>query len=172
MNRNLLIFSIIMILAGLTISPYILLIGLFLLFPALLVPSNPPPQRPPPSQGQQPVRRHAPQPAPTYEPSSAPALQTAQAPQQMVPAAPIPTTQISGMSYSPPLFPTSMFPSSSQSTPMSMFPSTTLFSSTGQLQRETPGPQAARGAHAESREPKDELLELGALLALLKLAFG
>ena len=160
-NRGLLVFSILLILVGLG-SGYDLLfvIGFFLLFPALLVTSKPRPQAPQPPQtssGQQPVRRPPPQPTPSYEMAPTPPKT------QMVVPPPMPPVQTSQVSYSPPLFPTSMFLGSSQPLPIGTPPGAS---------QSAPATQPPKEVRVEARESRDELLEIGAVLLLLKLAFG
>jgi hypothetical protein len=59
-------------------------------------------------------------------------------------------------SFSAPLFPTSIFP-------ISVVPSAS---------QQIPSAQAVKEARSEAPSSRDEVLELGALLALIKLAFG
>lgn len=167
MNRSLLVFSILLILLGLSLGAYIIsILGFFLLFPALLSTPRTRPPSVPTGSGQQ-----APEPAPVMEPAAvaetapepAPAmgtisdrvpgwgtLSTPVAPRTVAPT-PMPPLPPSQPSFSAPLFPTSIFPSTSQQMPTA---------------------QALKGTRGESPAPRDEVLELGGLLALMKLIFG
>jgi hypothetical protein len=161
MNRSLLIFSILLILLGIGLGEFLIaLFGFFLLFPALLSSPRPRPQGAPTGSGQQapePIRESAPvvEPAPVMEtiPERAPVwgtVSTPVAPRTVAPTSmpPLPPSQ---PSFSAPLFPTSMFPSASQQMPTA---------------------QALKETKSEAPESRDEVLELGALLALVKLVFG
>jgi hypothetical protein len=132
-------------LAGFILGYYVLIIfGFVLLFPALLIPSQKPPQRPA-EQKKEPERR----PSPPIQP-----LQPVQVPRTPMPAIVTETPRVSMSalpSASSPLFPTVMFPSLSLPPP-----------------QPTPAPEAKQ-APAESR---DEVLEYGVLLAILKLVLG
>lgn len=103
---------------------------------------EPPPMAPVPPQMAAPT---ASMPAPT---------QKAPVPSQMGVPVSMPSIQTLYYSYSPSLFPTSIFPSVMQ--PMSVAQT----------------PKEMRVEARESRESRDELVELGALFVLLKLAFG
>jgi hypothetical protein len=151
MNRGLLVFSILLILLGFGLDAYLIaFFGFFLLFPALLTSPRPRPQRPPTSSGQQ-----APEPAPAMEttPEPAPSWGTVSAPvaPPTVAAASIPPSPISQPSFSAPLFPTSIFPIASQQMPTT---------------------QALKETKSGSPGSRDEVLELGAILTLMKLIFG
>ncbi|MGP8125375.1 MAG: hypothetical protein ACLQEQ_05825 [Nitrososphaerales archaeon] len=157
-----------LILVGIGLGEYLLyLVGFFLLFPALLLSPKPRPQGTPTGSGQQPIRRTSPQPAPAMGTASTPAPSQTHAPASMPPiqASPVSYSQISsgGTSYNPSLFPTSMFPSASQPTPTSMFPSAS---------QPTPTAQPPKEARSEAPASRDDVLELGALLVLMKLVFG
>jgi len=161
MNRSLLVFSILLIVLGLGFGEYIIsILGFFLLFPALLSSPRPRPPGAPTGPGQQapepaPVMEKAPEPAPVMETISERApvwgtLSTPVAPRTVAPASmsPLPPSQ---PIFSAPLFPTSIFPSASQQMPTA---------------------QALKETRSESPASRDEVLELGALLALMKLVFG
>lgn len=155
MNRSLLVFSILLILVGISLGAFIVAaLGFFLLLPALFSTPRPRPQGTPTGSGQQapepapgraPVIETSPEPAPFMESVTRPVAPRTFAPASM---APLPPSQ---PSFSAPLFPTSIFPSTSQQLP------------TG---------QALKEARSEAPDSRDEVLELGALLALMKLVFG
>jgi len=142
MNRGLLIFALLLVFLGIGFGLYLLsFFGLLLLIPALL--STPRPSSPPaPTQAKQETRRIAPPAA--KQPETAP--QTAS--QMAMAATPFPVQQ---QSYSPPLFPTPMFPSLSQTA----------------IQPQPRGVPAS-----EKPATQDELLEAGAILLLLRLISG
>jgi hypothetical protein len=151
MNRGLLVFSFILILLGLVLGVGLVSIfGFLLLFPALLSTPKPRPQGRPTGWEEQ-----APIPAPVMETPLEPVPIVASVSMSATPkaAAPIsiPLSSPPQISYSAPLFPTSIFPSLSQQM------STTA---------------APKEAKSQALVPKDEILELGALLALMKLVFG
>jgi len=167
MNRGLLVFSVLLILLGLSLNAYIIsILGFFLLFPALLSTPRPRPPGVPTGSGQQApepapvmesasVAETAPEPAPIMETTSERApgwgtLSTPVAPRTVAPTSmpPLPPSQ---PSFSAPLFPTNIFPSTSQQMPTA---------------------QVLKEARSESPAPRDEVLELGALLTLMKLIFG
>jgi hypothetical protein len=156
MNRSLLVFSIILILLGIGFDYLISLFGLFLLFPALLSSPRPRPQGTPTGSGQQ-----APRPGPAMDTTpamdtvleTAPAwgaVSTPVAPVAVAPASTLPPPP-SQPSFSAPLFPTSIFPTLSQ---------------------QMPAAQALKEPRSEPPASRDEVLELGGLLALVKLIFG
>ncbi|MDA4124368.1 MAG: hypothetical protein OK438_02790 [Thaumarchaeota archaeon] len=147
MNRNLLVASVFLILVGIAFGFYpVTLIGFFLLFPALLSSPRPGPMKTPTTRPQEQPRRIMPHPTPVTEALPLPAV-----------TAPLPTATPSSSqpiphslaSYSSALFPNSMFPNLSLASPTQ--------SST---------------AKTEAPAAKDELLEVGALLAFLKLVLG
>ena len=148
LNKNLLVFSILLITLGIGFDLYpISFLGLILLIPSLLTPSKvptgtvpQPSQRTKPYQSQQP-RRVAPPPTP--QPAAAAQAQ----PQPQAPMAAPTGTPI----YSSALFPTPMFPTLSLPSPMA---------------------QPVKETQAVKAQEKDELVEVGAILALLKVAFG
>jgi len=156
MNRGLLILSILLILLGIGFGYFISMLGFFLLFPALLSSPRPRPQGTPTGSGEQ-----APEQAPVMEPApdmeagleAAPAWGTTSRAVTPGPVAPVsmPPLAPSQPSFSAPLFPTSIFPS---------------------LSLQVPAGQALREAKSEPPTPRDEVLELGALLALVKLVLG
>ena len=143
MNRNLLVFSLLLFLLGIGLGAYILsFLGLLLLIPSLFSSARPPVQRAPPQPTQQP-KRVAPR-APPQTPATAP-----HHPQE---------TYLAGLesppqqqAYSSAVFPTVMLPS--------------LFPMAAPAQ---PVREMARG----KMEERDELVEVGAILAMLKLVFG
>ena len=142
MNRNLVAFSLLVILAGLAFGLYLIsFFGFLILIPALASGSRLP-TRPPPTQPKQQPRRIIP-PAPPQPESTVPAVQAKPM------AAAQPTMQV--QSYSPALFPSSMFPS------LAGMGST---------------PLAAKEAATPKPDGRDELVEVGTMLALLKLVFG
>jgi len=146
MNRNLVVFSLLLILVGLAFGLYVIsFFGLLILIPAFASSPRPPP-RPASTQPRQQPRRIIPpsQPAPQPQPEqAAPPVQ----PKQMVSASPATQPQ----SYAPALFPSSMFPALSG------------MGSTLPAAKEAPAPKS---------EGRDELVEVGTMLALLKLVFG
>ena len=145
LHRNLLLFSLILIGLGLASGYYLVIFfGILMLFPALSAPSRPPPR---PSPGGTPVKQ---EPRRIIPPSPSNPPQQASSPSPpSEPMATAPAAQQSQM-YTPILFPTSMFPSlSSYSTP--------------------PPPAKATGAKHDER---DELVETGAILVILKLLLG
>ena len=80
---------------------------------------------------------------------------TAYSPSMMESPSYLPQSQMQPFSYSSPLFPTTMFPSMSQSS----------------QPRPAQNPQAEKEVPAK-RSETDELLEVGLLFAILKLAAG
>ena len=164
MNKNLLVFSLFVIVAGLAIGLYVISIfGLLLLITALAAPSRPPGQNAPPRPAQPqpqsggrvtPRRSPSPPPPPTQSPMSEPVVPpspTSPMASMVTPySAPSPSpTQ--PFSYSPALFP---------------WPMLSSMSTMGSTPQPAKPPQETR--HVES----DELVELGAMLAILKLVFG
>ncbi len=147
MNRNLLIFSILLIAIGVVSGYYyVSVLGFFLLFPSLI--SSPRRQGPVPipKRSAPPPRRVSP-PAPTTELFAPP--EPAKPTATLVPPAPPKPTA----NYSPPLFPTVIFPSFNQPTPSVQ-------------------PQQVAPAQQQQPGQRDDLLELGAIVAILKLALG
>lgn len=158
MNRNLLLFAVFLAVLGIVFDFYLLtFFGLLLIIPAAMIPSKPPTQTSQPTS-QQPrrtssprsatsmTREEAPHPSPQSMAQSVPQY----TPQPMAPTQPAPYLG-SYQSYSPSLFPTSIFPSLSIS---------------GMA---APQPQ---GEPAKKQSERDELVEVGAMLALLKLLLG
>lgn len=142
MNRNLVLFSVLLVMLGIGSGFYLLsLLGSLFLIPALISRARPPPTRATPPEKQE-ARRIIP-PTPAQPPAEA---APPQVPGYM--ASPQPTQQ---QWYSVALFPTTMFPSLSQlgSQVVPPFQPTTA-----------------------KQEPRDDLVEVGAMIALLKLAFG
>jgi len=158
MNRSLLIFSLLVIFAGLALGLYIIsFFGLLLLLPALATPSRPA-QKPPPQPAQQPLPRRVtprstppspppPAPTPMAEPVSPPPASMGSMVTSYSASSTSPAQQAS---YSPALFPGPLLPS------MSVVGS---------------APQPAK-PHEARHEERDELVEVGAVLAILKLVFG
>ena len=152
LNRNLLLFSIFLIVLGVGFGVYLLaFFGVLLLIPALMAPSRPVPRPSAPTR-QEPRRITPPTrprpmvipPQPMMTPSQPETISQVSA---MMPATPQPS---SSTSYSPALFPNSMFPSLSLSG--------------------TPQPRPVDSMARKGSE-RDELIEAGALLALFKLFF-
>lgn len=146
MNKNFLVFALLMIVLGAALNFYLLsLIGVLIFFSALLS-SQRQPQRPAPATSRDETRRMAPPKPMRMETPASPSKQ------MPVPAASMPApVAAQSLSYSPALFPTAMFPSLSQMGAPPQVP-------------ETPAPATAAGG--------DEVLAMGAVLALLKLALG
>jgi hypothetical protein len=144
MNRGLLIFAILLILTGAFLNEYFISIfGFFLLFPAILSSRRPRQSRPPVSKEPQ-SRRVIPKPPPVYEP---------QPPVQTPVLTPPPPAQVKQPqpTYSAALFPNVMFPS---------------------LSTALPSIQRPKESAEQSSTQRDELLEVGALLTLLRLVLG
>ncbi|HYB07537.1 MAG TPA: hypothetical protein VEB87_05220 [Nitrososphaerales archaeon] len=146
MNRGLLIFALLLVFLGIGFGLYLLSVfGLLLLIPALL--SAPRPSTPPaPTQPKQETRRIVPRAAERPETAHPPALTPA--PSMAMATTPVPAQT---QSYAPALFPTSMFPSLSQTA----------------IQ-----PQPQNVPASEKPAAQDELLEAGAILLLLRLISG
>ncbi|MDG7012015.1 MAG: hypothetical protein JRN11_04205 [Nitrososphaerota archaeon] len=148
MNRNLLIFGLFLIIAGIFAGFYLLSVfGFLMVIPALLASSRPS-QRPspgPPREAPRRIMQNA-QPPPTLSRDAA----TVQA-STAAALTPPPPSQSQQFSYSPPLFPTVLLPS--------------LSISMGVPQ--TPSEQAPK---SQARE--DDVLEMGAVLALARLLLG
>jgi len=161
MNRNLLVFSLFIITAGLAFGLYIItFFGLLLLIPALASPSRPPAKNAPnqPAQSQPKPwgtviqRRSTPSPPPpTPSPKIEPVTPPAPPISSMVSSystTSSPTNQ--PVSYTPALFPGPLIPSmSAMGAP----------------------PQPPKSPQEVKHEGIDELVEVGALLAVLKLVF-
>jgi hypothetical protein len=157
LNRNLLFFSLFLIIVGVGFGIYLVsFIGFLMLIPALASPSQAPARRAPPSSPQlsRPQKRVTP---PKYSPPSPPAPPSSTEP-ATAPAQPMTymsvspsSSQAQPISYTPALFPSPMLPS---------------LSLMGNAPPPEKMPQEAR------REGQDELVEVGAMLALLKLVFG
>ena len=158
LNRNLLIFSLFLIIVGFVSGLYLVsFIGLLLLIPALASPSQAPARRgpPQPSQPSQPPKRvtpplHGP---PSSPPAPSPKIEPAEPPPQtMTYMSTSPSlSSMQPISYTPALFPTPLLPS------MSVMGS---------------APPQAKAPQEVGREKQDELVEMGAMLALLKIVFG
>jgi len=161
-NRELLVISVLLILFGVGSGlPILFILGFFLLFPALLLSSKPIPPKPPIGASQQPPKRSSP---------PSPKLLQAQAQTPAMESGPTPlaasyasyaSVQTPQISYSPSLFPSNIFPSILQATtPMSSgAPQSGEVSQVTMRERET-------------REPREDLLEIGAILLLVKLVSG
>jgi hypothetical protein len=146
-NRNLLVFSILLIVAGISFGIYLVsVLGFFLLFPALLTTPKPRQYRTPPSRTQEQPRRIAPRP-----PSVMEILPQPQTPAAAVTVPLTPTPVVSQTPYTPALFPKSIFPT------LSLMP---------------PTGQQVQPSKEQAPAPRDELLEVGTLVAVLKLFFG
>jgi len=157
MNRNLLIFALLLIFVGFGVGFYLIsFFGLLLLIPALLsptrVPSRPTPApEPPKPQPRRITTRPAKQPeGPMAAPTAPPMEGSVSAPMPSRMAAP--SYQSQSIVYTPPLFPTTMFPS--------------LSGMAG-----TPAPPPREPEHERRREEND-LLEVVGLLVLLRLVSG
>jgi hypothetical protein len=147
MNRGLLVFAVLLIIIGAAFNVIqALIIGLFLLFPAVLTTPRPRTQRIPSSQAPS-TRRIAPRPPPVIEP---PVMQAP--PDLAVPMVAAASQVRQQPTFSPALFPNPIFPT------LSKLPAATGVPSKESNERPT--------------EQRDELLEFGALIALLRLAFG
>ena len=159
MNRNLLVFSLFIIVAGLAFGLYIIsFFGLLLLIPALAAPTRPPAGNAPPQPSQsRPWGRVIPRPS-SPPPSPAP---TPKAEPMSPPAPPMSSMATSYMaissspgqpvSYTPALF------------PMPLLPAMSVMGS---------APQPVKPPQESRHEGPDEIVEVGALLAMLKLLFG
>jgi Na+-transporting methylmalonyl-CoA/oxaloacetate decarboxylase gamma subunit len=144
-NRNLAGLALLLILLGIGVGLYLLaFIGLLILIPALLAPSKVP-SRPVPIPAKQETRRIAP---PLLQKQPESNIKVSQ--QQGAMVVPV-QSSTSTPTYSPALFPTSIFPSMSQVTKYGQPPTPT---------------------NPPKSEERDELLEIGAILAILKIAFG
>jgi len=142
LNRNLFVFAILLVILGIGFNIYLLsLFGLLLLIPAVLVTSRPP-VRPAPVPPKQEVRRITSPPVQRAE-----VIPPTPPPRSMMPA----TLPAQPQTYSPALFPTSMFPSISQVGTQ---------------------PQPPREAAPAKPSERDELVEAGAILVLLRLLSG
>ena len=150
-NRNLLVFAIFLVLVGAGTTFYFLsALGAILLI-ASLIPGPRGSSPPRPSQTQTPPPRRIMPSIPKPVERSAPST-----PVQSPPVSYQPTIQAlnstTSLSYSPALFPTSMFPNLT-------------------LQASMPAAVAEKPTQKQPVE-KDEILEVGTILALLKLALG
>ncbi len=148
MNRNLLVFGLFLVIAGLFSGYYVLsLFGVLMIVPALRSSSRspPPPVSKPRDESPRTVMGTTPQ-------MQAPAMQAPKPPPPM-PAmtAPSPSPQTQQPGYSPALFPTTLLPSLSLSTGVTQVPSEPV-----------PKSQAA----------EDDVVKVGAVLALARLLLG
>jgi len=149
MNRSLVFFSLFLIVVGAFFGLYLVsFFGLLMLIPAFLAASKPLP-RPRPSPPSQAPRRISPPPETKAEtPAQAPSQPGDQS--KMMPLSVPEYGGSTGLSYSPPLFPTPML--------LTSMPSAV--------------PSPPRPKEPGMKEgSRDELVEVVALLALLKLAF-
>lgn len=148
MNRNLLIFSLLLVFLGFGLGLYLLsFFGLLLLIPSLLSPSRLPARpSPAPVPSRQQPRRIAP--PPVQQPVVTPAPQPVpEATRPMAPPMPLKSTP----TYAGALFPNPILPALSPTGASAVLPKET-----------------AEKKPAE----RDELVEMGAVLALLKLVLG
>jgi hypothetical protein len=156
LNRGLLVFGLFLVLIGIGLNFYLLsFFGILIIIPALI--SRPRLPVPPNQTGttQQPRRVGSVKPQPMPAPSQPMGQPTSQAYQPV-------QSQFGSMalaSTSPPMQPSSYSPSLF---PTSMFPSLNLYVNTAQ-----PAPEAAR-----KPSERDELIEVGAVVALLRLLLG
>lgn len=152
MNRSLVGLGFLMVLVGIGVGLYLLaFIGVLILIPGLLAPSRIP-SRPVPSPVRQETRRITPPPLPKKPVNNT--TESQQKPISMVPASVSTMTPSSSTTtpvYSPALFPNSIFPPMSQVSNYS---------------------QPAPPSNLPKSGERDELLEIGAILAILKIAFG
>jgi hypothetical protein len=149
MHSGLLVFSLLLIVAGFLLGSFFLsAIGVFLLIPAFMSPG--PSRQPTKTQTSPPPRKPAP-----YVPMSAPAPATLPPVPSGAPAPPAPQSGYEQRSAAgnPALFPSTMFPSFGQS----------------QAIMPTPGEAKQGGGTPETR---DEFVEIVAVLAVLKLISG
>lgn len=138
-----------MIVIGVFFGIYLVsFLGLLVLIPALVASSNPPP-RPQPSSAKQPPKRVIPPHPMEAKAEVAPPPAQSMSGQMSMAATPPPTQP---QTYSPALFPSSFMPTLSQ---MGTYP---------QMAREPQGPK--------KQDERDELVEVGTILVLLKLVFG
>ncbi|HEV2226845.1 MAG TPA: hypothetical protein VGR56_08605 [Nitrososphaerales archaeon] len=146
MNRDLFGFAILLVLLGIGFGIYLIsFVGLLLMIPAFLArPRQKTGTNPPPIRQQ--TRRISPPPVRQAEPWVTTAKPVATPP---VPT-PEPTSSTSTPTFGVPIFPTSMFP------PLSI----------------TSAPPTLDAAPPLKSAQGDELLEIGAILALLRFAFG
>ncbi|MDA4127122.1 MAG: hypothetical protein OK452_07980 [Thaumarchaeota archaeon] len=145
MNRDLFGFAILLVLLGIGFGIYLIsFFGLLLMIPAFLIRSRPKTGRTSLPVKQQ-VRRITP-PRPPVRLVEPPVSTPQPVVSTNAPVPPATTTP----TYAVPLFPTSMFPSLSM----------------------TPAEQTSKEATAAKPTQGDEVLEIGAILALLRFAFG
>jgi hypothetical protein len=152
LNKNLVYFSIFLIFIGIGFGIYLIsLLGAILLIPGLLSPTRlPAPRIPAPASAKPPRRIIPPTPAHPTAPASEPQPMATSPSYTSVSSASM-DTPMQYQGYTGPLFPAPMFPSLSQ---MGAPPSVTI----------QPPPPTNQG--------RDELLEVGAILAVLKLLSG
>jgi hypothetical protein len=148
LNRNLFSFAILLVLLGIGFGIYLIsFFGLLLMIGAFLARSRPKTSPPPPQvQVKQQARRISPLPPRQAEPWA----KTIQQPVAPPPPAPEPAATSQTPTFEVPIFPNLMFPSLS----------TTSVTSPS---KEATTPKPAQ---------EDELLQIGAILALLRFAFG
>lgn len=149
MNRNLFVLGLLLAVVGFGLGVYVLsLLGILLMVPALLVSPRSPSPRPPPASEQQPwTSPRRPKPMPAAMPLQYPV----RGPQPQPKTSMLPTPSQSQQSFSPALFPSMLLP------PFSM-PSASLPTPAGEETKVEPA--------------RDDLLEAGAIVVLLKLFLG
>lgn len=150
MNRNLVYVSVFLVLIGIGFGIYLLsFLGVLLLIPALLAPTNlPKPKTPAPAHSQPPPRRIIP-PTPPHPAAPTPEPQSMATPSTYAPMTASMYTPMQYQGFSGPLFPAPMFPALSQM---------------GAPPPPTQPPVSNQG--------KEDLLEVLALLAVLRLLSG
>ena len=153
MNRNLLVFSLFLIILGAVSGVYLVsLFGIILLIPSALPSARQSSRNPPqPTQTKRLPTWNAAKRMPADEgpvPSAQPDSQPAQPPEPMVAPMPGPSSM---QTYSPALFPGSIFPP------------------VYNLSVQTPLPA---GPEAKKTSERDDLVEVGTLLVFLKLFLG
>jgi hypothetical protein len=152
LNRKLFYFSIVLILVGLFFGIYLVaFFGFLLLLPALLATSRPP-VRPSPAPAKQAPRRII----PAVE--KKPAAVVSQAQPMPMPMATPTAAAVTSPSTTPQSYSSALFPAP-------LMPSLSLMGMGGM-------PQMAKESPAAKQEGRDELVEVGAILVLLKLFLG
>jgi len=143
-NRGLLVLSVLLIILGIGSGLYFAsLFGFILLFPAIL-PGRPR-SNPIPVKTQPIPRRIAPPPQMLKVSSTPPSAPTP----AYAPSTPL-QLQTGAATFAPPLFPTNIFPTLSLSPPTA----------------------EAKTSAPEQKNDRDDLLEFGAILAIIRLALG
>jgi len=160
LNRNLFVFSLLLVLAGIAVGFYLIsFIGFILMIPSLLSPSRPPagpPARtgsaPPQTQPRQIPRRVSPPQVPQQQQVTPTTPAKAEVAMPPLYSASSPSPMASSMaSYSSALFPSPILPALSQITPV---------------------PRPTKEKEQQNQGERDELVEVGTMLALLKLILG